>query len=243
MGFNRGWGLVLGSVLLWSNVGTAHDCGSQITVLVNDSASVEPSVLRQAEREAGRLFEAAGIEIRWVNCARTNECRRILGPEEFVLHIVTGGKTLNDFIFGEAFLGEDGRGQYGDVFFDRLRQAQGDVNLALLLGAVSAHELGHLLLGSNSHSRIGIMVPRWGPEGLRNVEMGRLLFTPGQAQSMRNRITAGPRVTCQEITPDEPGIAFIRSGGKDFGLKTSSPGGLPWHDGMVIRRECHGKRF
>jgi hypothetical protein len=196
MGFNSGWRLALGGVLLWGSIAAAQDRSSEITVLVNDSAGVEPSVLRQAEREAGRLFEAAGIEIRWVNCGQTNECRRILGPEEFVLHIVTRGKTLNDFIFGEAFLGEDGRGQYSDVFFDRLRQAQGDVNLALLLGAVSAHELGHLLLGSDSHSRMGIMEARWGPEGLRNVGMGRLLFTPEQARSMRNRISAAPvRVT------------------------------------------------
>jgi hypothetical protein len=191
MGFSRRWELALASVLLWGSVATAQDKSSGITVLVNDSAGVKPSVLKQAEREAGRLFEAAGIEIRWVNCAQTNECRRILGPEEFVLHIVPGGNTRSDLVFGEAFLGEDGRGQYSDVFFDRLKQAQGDVNLALLLGAVSAHELGHLLLGSNSHSAIGIMEPRWGQQGLRSVGMGRLLFTPEQARSMRNRISAG----------------------------------------------------
>jgi hypothetical protein len=191
MGFSRRWELALASVLLWGSVATAQDKSSGITVLVNDSAGVKPSVLKQAEREAGRLFEAAGIEIRWVNCAQTNECRRILGPEEFVLHIVPGGNTRSDLVFGEAFLGEDGRGQYSDVFFDRLKQAQGDVNVALLLGAVSAHELGHLLLGSNSHSAIGIMEPRWGQQGLRSVGMGRLLFTPEQARSMRNRISAG----------------------------------------------------
>jgi hypothetical protein len=191
MEFSRRWELALASVLLWGSVATAQDKSSGITVLVNDSAGVKPSVLKQAEREAGRLFEAAGIEIRWVNCAQTNECRRILGPEEFVLHIVPGGNTRSDLVFGEAFLGEDGRGQYSDVFFDRLKQAQGDVNLALLLGAVSAHELGHLLLGSNSHSAIGIMEPRWGQQGLRSVGMGRLLFTPEQARSMRNRISAG----------------------------------------------------
>ena len=191
MGFSNRWGLVLANVLLWGGVATAQDKSSGITVLVNDSAGVKPSVLRKAQQEAGRLFDAAGIEIQWVNCAETNNCRHFLGPKEFVLHIVPGGQTQSDFVFGEAFLGEDGRGQYSDVFFDRLQQAQGDVDLALLLGAVSAHELGHLLLGSNSHSRMGIMEPRWRTEGLRNVGMGRLLFTPEQARSMRNRISAG----------------------------------------------------
>ena len=188
MGFSSGWGSVLASVLLWSGVATAQDCGSQITVLVNDSAGVEPSVLKQAEREAGRLFEAAGIEIQWVNCAQTNGCRRMLRPKEFVLHIVPGGHTRSDFVFGEAFLGEDGRGQYSDVFFERLRQAQADVDLALLLGAVSAHELGHLLLGSNSHSRIGIMEPRWQEDSVRKVGKGMLLFTQEQGELMRRRI-------------------------------------------------------
>ncbi len=196
MGFSSGWGLALGSVLLWGSVATAQDRSLEITVLVNDSAGVKPSVLRKAEREAGRLFDAAGIEIQWLNCAETDECRHILGPKEFVLHIVPGGQTRSDFVFGEAFLGEDGRGQYCDIFFDRLQQTQGDANLAALLGAVSAHELGHLLLGSHSHSGIGIMEPRWGQQGLRNVGMGRLLFTPQQARSMRNRISAGAaRVT------------------------------------------------
>ena len=190
MGFSNRWGLALASVLLWGSIASAQDRNSQITVLVNDSVGVEFSVLRQAEREAARLFEAAGIEIRWVHCAETDECRHILGPKEFVLHIVPMGNTRSDFVFGEAFLGEDGRGQYSDVFFDRLSQAQGDVDLALLLGAVSAHELGHLLLGSHAHSGVGIMEPRWKRDSVRRVGMGTLMFTPEQARRMKTRITA-----------------------------------------------------
>jgi hypothetical protein len=190
MRFSNRWKLAFATVLLWGRVATAQDQSSGITVLVNDSAGVNPSVLRRAEREAAELFDAAGIEIRWVSCGE-HECRHILGPKEFVLHIVSGGQTRSDLVFGEAFLGADGRGQYSDVFFDRLKQARGEVDLALLLGAVSAHELGHLLLGANSHSAIGIMEPRWGSQGLRNVGMGRLSFTPEQARSMRNRISAG----------------------------------------------------
>ena len=190
MEFSNRWELALASVLLWGSIGTAQDKGAQIAVLVNDSAGVESSVLRQAEREAARLFESAGIEIQWVHCAETDECRHILGPKEFVLHIVPTGNTRSDFVFGEAFLGEDGRGQYIDVFFDRLSQTQGDVDLALLLGAVSAHELGHLLLGSHAHSQIGIMEPRWKMDSVRRIGMGMLMFTPEQARRMKTRITA-----------------------------------------------------
>jgi len=188
MGFSNRWGLVLSSVLLWSSIASAQNRSSQVTVLVINSAGVATAVLRQAEREAGRVFDAAGVEIQWVNCGETHQCQSIPGPTEFMLHIVPSGNTRSDFVFGEAFLGVDGRGQYCDVFFDRLRQAQGAVDLALLLGDVSAHELGHLLLGSNSHSSFGIMQPRWGAEGLRRLGMGMLLFTREEARSMRSRI-------------------------------------------------------
>jgi hypothetical protein len=190
MGFSNRWGLGLAGVLLCSSIGTAQDKSLQITVLVNDTAGVERSVLRRAEREAARLFESAGIEIQWVNCAEADECRHILGPKEFVLHIVPMGNTRSDFVFGEAFLGEDGRGQYSDVFFDRLRQTKGDIDLALLLGAVSAHELGHLLLGSHAHSGVGIMEPRWKTDTVQRIGMGTLMFTPEQARRMKTRITA-----------------------------------------------------
>jgi predicted Zn-dependent protease len=190
MEFSNRWGLALASVLLWSSIATAQDTSTQIAVLVNDSVGVESWVLRQAEREAARLFEAAGIEIQWVHCAETDECRHLLGPKEFVLHIVPMGNTRSDFVFGEAFLGEDGRGQYSDVFFDRLRQAEGDIDLALLLGAVSAHELGHLLLGSHAHSQVGIMEPRWKSDSVRRIGTGTMMFTPEQARRMKTRITA-----------------------------------------------------
>ena len=52
----------------------------------------------------------------------------------------------------------------------------------MILGCVIAHELGHLLLGSNSHSDEGIMQPRWDPNQVRQLMMGTLLFTPEQSK-------------------------------------------------------------
>ena len=105
-----------------------------------------------------------------------------------MIHGLIIGDVNKLFIFGEAFLGPDGKGAYADVFFNRLRQTAGKLNIAQLLGAVSAHELGHLLLGSHSHALIGIMEPTWGPESLRRISMGNLTFTPEQHRSMRSRL-------------------------------------------------------
>jgi hypothetical protein len=69
-----------------------------------------------------------------------------------------------------------------------LRRAQRDdveFELPIILGCVMAHELGHLLLGSNSHSDKGIMLPRWEANQVRQLMMGTLLFTPDQSKLMR----------------------------------------------------------
>jgi hypothetical protein len=183
-----------GSVLLWSGIATGASVESaRIRVLVNNSSDVSAPVLRLAESEASRVFSAAGIEIAWINCMSErvgNECLTGSGRYEFVLQIVPTGKTSSDSVFGVAFLGEDGRGKYGDVFFDRIQNAGRTFGapVARLLGAVSAHELGHLLLGFRGHSNVGIMAPMWGEESLREVGMGTLLFTPEQSKLMRSRI-------------------------------------------------------
>ena len=91
-----------------------------------------------------------------------------------------------------AFLSADGTGCYSDVFFDQATELRSNwsVDLASLLGNVAAHELGHLLLGSNSHARDGIMKARWQREELLKVRRDNLLFTTEQAQRMRGRLVA-----------------------------------------------------
>lgn len=51
-----------------------------------------------------------------------------------------------------------------------------------------AHEVGHLVLGSNSHSSVGIICPHWHNTQLRMVGMGTLFFTPEQAREMRAKM-------------------------------------------------------
>ena len=76
------------------------------------------------------------------------------------------------------------------VSYDRVEQICADFNLprSTLLGHVMAHELGHFLLGKNSHSSDGIMIASFREQDLRRAERGKLLFTKRQAVQMRARI-------------------------------------------------------
>jgi hypothetical protein len=194
-GFIRWWGWAL-VVLLWGAIamaGTGEVDLPEITVLVNNSAGVSRGVLKRAENDAERIFRAAGVEIQWEDCSRgavVDACQQVPGANEFVLSIEATGKTSTDSVFGVAFLGEGGIGKYCNVFFDRVEETQRESGTggAHLLGAVVAHELGHLLLGPHAHAHVGIMTPVWQEQSLRAIEMGTFFFTREQAVSMRERM-------------------------------------------------------
>jgi hypothetical protein len=185
---------ITAAVLLWAGLAVAETGEANITVLVTDSARVPPLILEQAEVETERIFRAARVEIAWVNCSSGAEtqraCNRVLDSDEYVVHIERTGRANRDSVFGIAFLGSDGRGKYGDVFFGRIEELHNSVGMstARLLGAVMAHELGHLLLGSHAHSPIGIMMPTWEDQSLRRIGMGTFLFTSEQASVMKARL-------------------------------------------------------
>jgi hypothetical protein len=172
---------------------------SQVIINVYNDAQISEDTLVQAEQEATRVFHQAGIDNVWVECKSSipdrihaAECESLAGPRHLGLRIVPWSSKLRDSFFGMAFLSAEGEGTYSDVFYDSVEKLHADwgVSVPGVLGHVMAHEIGHLLLGSNAHSRSGIMSPRWQGEHLRGVAMGTLLFTPEQGSAMRNRLFA-----------------------------------------------------
>ena len=73
---------------------------------------------------------------------------------------------------------------YYDYAERRAKVDDAEFELPVILGGVIAHELGHLLLGSDGHSASGIMQPRWDPNQVRLLMMGTLQFTPEQTKRM-----------------------------------------------------------
>jgi hypothetical protein len=113
---------------------------------------------------------------------------------------------------GVSFQAEDGSGCYADVFYEpmqQLRQSDG-TDIATLLGHVAAHEIGHLLLGTNSHSAAGIMHAHWAAEELASVKMG-LVFSEQEALRMKARLatwlqaSTGRRLPAAEASPARTG--------------------------------------
>ena len=118
------------------------------------------------------------------------DCVSFAWPTRLAVRIAPQSASSASEVFGVAFLSDEGTGCYSDVFYDRARELHADWNVGLsdILGNVMAHELGHLLLGSNSHSAAGIMRAQWQGEELHRLSRGSLWFTSEQASHMRGKL-------------------------------------------------------
>jgi hypothetical protein len=171
----------------------------QVTINLYNDARVPVPVLTEARLEAAKIFHRAEVRIAWIDCSSRQAlgtsdpaCENPRGPSHLVLRIVPWSFKSSDSVFGVAFLSLDGEGTYGNVFYDSVEKlhAEWHSGIASVLGHVMAHEIGHLLLGTNAHSRVGIMCSNWHGKELRNISMGTLLFTPPQVEVFKVRLSA-----------------------------------------------------
>ena len=186
---------VLVSTLMFCIACVARDVeneAAQVLVNVYDDAGIPVHALLRAEQSAGRIFRIAGLQVIWRDCEAVSQNReREQGCSEsrgrcLSIRVVRHSLSLTDSVFGASFLDAHGSGVYGDIFFDNAQRMSeaAHVSVGDVLGHVIAHELGHLLLGRDAHSQIGIMRPHWAKEELKSLTMGRLLFTNEQGQRM-----------------------------------------------------------
>jgi len=169
---------------------SSADSSPKIRIRVNNYTRVTPAMLAGAEREAGRILDRAGLRTVWLDCPAgpstadsQDPCRKALEATDIVLRVLSEStqNKFQDTAFGFAVVPV-----LASVYYDyvaHLARSDGaEFEIPIILGCVVAHEVGHLLLGSNSHSGSGIMQGQWERGQIRKAMMGTLLFTPEQAK-------------------------------------------------------------
>ena len=176
---------------------TAKGGGLAVKVSMFNDAQISDGKVATAESVAARLFGRAGIRIDGLNCGHTTEtgeerasCSKAAFPEHFEVRLRQKSLNLHESTLGLSFLGDDGIGCHADVFYAGVEPIEQEAGLSAeaILGLVIAHELGHLLLGTNSHAARGIMRANWKKQDLSLAGKGMLGFTEDQAQKMRGRL-------------------------------------------------------
>jgi len=170
----------------------------EIIVRLYNYAGAAESILSGARQQATRILLEAGVRLRWLTCtvneqgvAEDSRCYQAQGPAAISLLVcprqMTPKAGLPPGIFGFSLMPEQGPAMSARVYFHRLEELADGPQLRKgpLLGSMMAHEIGHLLLGVNSHTREGIMSIPWDPGTLRKADLGQLGFTGKEAAAMR----------------------------------------------------------
>jgi hypothetical protein len=174
-----------------------------ITIRIHNYAQVESNDLAKAEATAEDILREAGVEVVWIECPAGNTptmepvCSTPMRPTDLILNLLP--RSMSDRLhlrvdaFGFAL--EDVEGGFGyvaSVFCDLVKDASAQRGLtrSVLLGTVIAHELGHLLLSTNSHSAFGIMRAHWSGKELLAVEHRATYFSAPESERIQEAVMA-----------------------------------------------------
>lgn len=143
-----------------------------VTVYVQVGFGGTPLLLCRAEGIASKMFSEAGVQIQW----RSDRPRAYRDPHPIVVDISTD--TPDTLHRGALAYATAHEGVHIRIFWDRIQRMVGKRLTDMLLAHVLAHEITHLLQGTNRHSPDGVMKAHWTAQDL--VEMGYkpLAFDP-----------------------------------------------------------------
>jgi hypothetical protein len=121
---------------------------------------------------ASKIFEEIGVTIQW---RREGACR-------ITVHVTTPGKQEYPGALARALVFE---GTRIEVFYERVRKLVGPRRLPALLGHVLAHEIAHVLQGTDLHTQSGMMKAQWNNRDYDLMAWKPLSFTASDAQLIR----------------------------------------------------------
>lgn len=175
--------------------------GLKITLRIYNYG-VARSTLVQAEGKATAILNQVGLEVSWVDCPATPAefksypgCQGLLGTTDFAVKILAADEAERFPSHHEA-LGRampcpgDEVGCSAYIFYRNVLEvaADGVADKSQVLGHAVVHEIGHLLLGPNSHTASGIMRGRWNKQDLETIAKGHLAFSDQQSEHIREEI-------------------------------------------------------
>ena len=139
-----------------------------ITVRVYDFYGLPAEQRAKALALAGETLAKANVSATWIDCSRDERtapppiCAEKLEKGHIVLRF-QHRSSRGPHILGTAIVQDGGPNVLASVYAESVaaRSAQTGLPWAVILGRVTAHEIGHLLLGTNGHGPAGLMRATW----------------------------------------------------------------------------------
>ena len=177
-----------------------------LVVRLYDAAGVPAHDLKVAAATAADAIRKTKIDVEWIVCPSPSVdainhwpgCHDVPDQGELFVRISRSPSVAVDKrTLGYAFLDTaHAEGALATVFTDRIDALAKDaaVDHSALLGRAIAHEIGHLLLGTNSHSEVGLMRARWSVSELKLGFPRDWVFSRDEATRMRDRLSERMRI-------------------------------------------------
>lgn len=189
------------ALMLGDAVISRADSGTEVAVRILDGGVARP-VLVQAKDIARSILASAGVRVRWDRSRKVPQpVRSGCAADESAMTIAVrfSAKAPSEFSEGAlaaAFPFANG-GVGIVVFLDRLqRMTEMPARPEILLGHVLAHEIGHMLMGtdSDSHSPACLMKAHWNRMEIARIAIEPMKFTPEHAAYIRANLGSGCRL-------------------------------------------------
>lgn len=182
----------------------------ELTIRLYNAFGMSSQDILAAQDTAGRILQTAGVHANWRECWRDAGIGRggmrvcadtlhTLHSTEVIVRIVTGRSEQQNGRMGLGYsliVAPTGAATLATVFGNRVSEHAQRVHVerATLLGRAIAHEVGHLLLGTDGHTPDGLMRAHWSDAALRE-SADRWRFSTTEADHVRAEVLSrsGPR--------------------------------------------------
>jgi hypothetical protein len=168
---------------------------TEVVVRVYDTTGLPHAGRARAMATAGAALVTASVDVVWMDCSEMSpKCQMPPAPRELVVRLVRGRPATGTqpVPLGSALVDTGDRtGVLATVYVDRVRRLSSALGTdeTVLLGRAIAHEIGHLLIGSNTHARVGLMRGHWTTEELRRDHSADWTFGAREADLIRASAT------------------------------------------------------
>ena len=165
----------------------ASDGMPSVLLYLANEAGVSSDIVGVARQEVIRIYAQIGVSVIWTEHTTGSP----KDPLVIIIPPITG-QWVGPTSLGLAVRESNSSGRVAYVFYDRIHPlaAKHQMGDACLLGAVIAHEIGHLLLPYGSHSSSGLMQGEWDNQQLLLARIKLLRFTAQQAELIRAHLMA-----------------------------------------------------
>lgn len=178
----------------WQAVGLA----ATIIIRSYNNFGVPAADLAAARQDAEAILQQAGVTAVWEDCwvggprpvTVSGRCEQPVAGDIVLRLQKTRETDRSKFVsMGFSLVGTEGATAFlATVFVDRVASvARGaGIDSRRLLGLAIAHEIGHVLLDSNTHAASGLMRADWSRSELRRTDTAAWSFLETEAAHLRS---------------------------------------------------------